>query len=205
MTHGHTALSVPWQTLWGSPPTQTQLAGNPQRVQLHRVAICLPHLLQGPIYETPVIPVPAPSTQSRQHTGASPNTPHSLVGSVCIAPVIAVPFGATASRMFLPSCCKAESLRPLDVQTHLTRALPHFSLLELCVGSFRLLFPPSDCFTSPHTQSSPRPGQPLPGGNLLPSSAPRGRASRRAPRLSGPGATAGDRREGERCANGGWR
>lgn len=132
--------------------------------------LCLPHSLQGPTYETPVIPVPALSTQSRQHARASPHTPHSLVGSVCIVPVIAVPFGAIASRIFLPGCCKAESLRLPDVQTHLTRTLPRLSLPGLCVGLFRLFPPPSDCFTPPppHTQSAPRPGQPLPRGNLHP-------------------------------------
>lgn len=151
--------------------------------------LCLPHSLQGPTYETPVIPVPALSTQSRQHARASPHTPHSLVGSVCIVPVIAVPFGAIASRIFLPGCCKAESLRLPDVQTHLTRTLPRLSLPGLCVGLFRLFPPPSDCFTPPHTHThrAPRgPGSRSHAGTSTPS-APRGCASRRAPRLSGSG------------------
>lgn len=169
--------------------------------------LCLPHSLQGPTYETPVIPVPALSTQSRQHARASPHTPHSLVGSVCIVPVIAVPFGAIASRIFLPGCCKAESLRLPDVQTHLTRTLPRLSLPGLCVGLFRLFPPPIRLlYSPPHTHTerpearaaapTREPPPPPPLEAALPAEL---RAS------AAPGATAGGRCEGERRAGGGWR
>lgn len=191
----------------GPPPAQMQLAGNPTQVQLHCAAIfpsaspiCFraqfmksqwfQYLPWAPSNGNTPVPLPTPLTHLWAGFASLPSLLCPLV------PLLQGFFSPAAARHnhFVHLTCKptwlAHCLASLRSSTALVRSD---------------FFSPHPTALPPHTQSSPRPGQPLPGWNLLPSSAPRGRASRRAPRLSGPGATAGGSREGERRAGGGWR